>query len=67
MKILQIKIFLSDYKFKMENEKKIKIPHPKIKKVKRKMFIKSQLPTSILEAINNSYEINSIKLKKTIG
>ena len=51
----------------MEKEKKIKIPHPKIKKVKRKMFIKSQLPTSILEAINNSYEINSIKIKKTIG
>jgi len=48
----------------MKNDKKLKIPHPKFKKTKKKiLLLESKIPSSLIEAMNNSYETQTLKLK----
>ena len=48
----------------MKNNKKLKIPHPKFKKTKKKiLLLESKIPSSLLQAMNNSYENQPLKLK----
>ena len=46
----------------MKNDKKLKIPHPKFKKTKKKiLLLESKIPSSLIEAMNNSYETQTLK------
>ena len=50
----------------MKKEQKLKIPHPKMKKGKKNTNKNSKIPTSIIEAMRNINEADSLKLKKKI-
>ena len=50
----------------MKKEQKLKIPHPKMKKGKKNTNENSKIPTSIIEAMRNINEADSLKLKKKI-